>query len=167
MKIAYLDAFSGVSGDMTVGALLDLGLDLADLEREVALLALDGVRLRRETRERSGIHATKFVVEVDGMPAGDAPHFEHHGTSAPHEHAHDHERLHGHDSHAHDHGSHDHRPYAEIRAMLERASLGDGVKRRALAIFAKLAEAEGTVHGVPADEVMFHEVGMKDAIVDV
>ncbi len=170
MKIAYLDAFSGVSGDMTVGALLDLGLDLADLEREVSVLALDGVRLRREKRERSGIHATKFVVEVDGMPADGAPHFEHHGTSAPHGHEHDHAHDHGHDhehGHDHSHSRHDHRPYAEIRAMLERASLGEGVKRRALAIFAKLAEAEGTVHGVPADEVMFHEVGMKDAIVDV
>ncbi len=161
MKIAYLDAFSGVSGDMAVGALLDCGLDLADLEREVSVLALEGVRLRLEKRERSGIHATKFVVEVDGMPAGDAPHFEHHGASAAHGHSHDHDH-----DHDHDHG-HDHRPYAEIRAMLEASRLGDGVKRRALAIFAKLAEAEGTVHGVPPDEVMFHEVGMRDVIVDV
>jgi pyridinium-3,5-bisthiocarboxylic acid mononucleotide nickel chelatase len=168
MKIAYLDAFSGVSGDMTVGALLDLGLDLADLEREVAVLALEGVRLRRETRERSGIHATKFVVEVDGMPAGDAPHFEHHGTAAPRDHGHDHDHGHIHDhvhGPSHDHG--DHRPYAEIRALLESSRLGEGVKRRALAIFEKLAEAEGAVHGVPLDRVMFHEVGMKDAIVDV
>ena len=166
-KIAYLDAFSGVSGDMTVGALLDCGLDLADLEREIAALGLEGVRLRRETRERSGIHATKFVVEVDGMPPGDAPHFEHHGTSAPHHHEHDHphEHDHGH-THAHGHG-HDHRPYREIRELIERAKLGAGVKRRALAIFGRLAEAEGSVHGVATDDVMFHEVGMKDAIIDV
>jgi pyridinium-3,5-bisthiocarboxylic acid mononucleotide nickel chelatase len=172
VKLAYLDAFSGIAGDMTVGALLDCGLDLADLERELAVLRLDKVRLRRESRERSGIHATKFVVEIDGMPAGDAPHEEYHGTHG-HDHGHDH--SHGHD---HEHPpsaqsprpephAHPHRPYREIRELLERSALGDGVKRRALAIFGRLAAAEGKVHGVPADDVHFHEVGALDAIADV
>lgn len=176
MKIAYLDAFSGVAGDMTVGALLDCGLELADLERELSVLDLRGVKLRRETRERSGITATKFVVDIDGMPAGDVPHEEFHGARRAPDHDHDHEHGHSHEpdhGHAHHHhapvaqGSSSHRPYREIRTMLENAALGAGVKRRALAIFGRLAEAEGKVHGVPPEEVHFHEVGALDAIVDV
>lgn len=170
MKLAYLDAFSGIAGDMTVGALLDCGLDLADLERELSLLRLDKVRLRRESRERSGIHATKLVVEIDGMPAGDAPHEEFHGT---HAHGHEHDPGHDHEQPPQAQAPrpephrHSHRPYREIRDLLERSALGEGVKRRALAIFGRLAGAEGAVHGVPADEVHFHEVGALDAIADV
>jgi pyridinium-3,5-bisthiocarboxylic acid mononucleotide nickel chelatase len=164
VKLAYLDAFSGIAGDMTVGALLDCGLDLADLERELAVLRLDKVRLRRESRERSGIHATKLVVEIDGMPAGDAPHEEFHGA---HGHGHDHEHHAPAQNPRPEPHVHPHRPYREIRELLEHSALGDGVKRRALAIFGRLAAAEGKVHGVPADDVHFHEVGALDAIADV
>src|SRR5437867_320292 len=78
MKVAYFDAFSGLSGDMTVGALLDCGLDVAVLERELATLGIGGFRVRRETRERSGIQATKFVVEIDDRS--------HHASRDEHEH---------------------------------------------------------------------------------
>ena len=77
MKVAYFDAFSGLSGDMTVGALLDCGLDVAALERELASLCIGGFRVRRETRERSGIQATKFVVEIDDPSHHHAPRDEH------------------------------------------------------------------------------------------
>lgn len=141
MKIAYLDAFSGVSGDMTVGALLDLGLPLARVREAVAALGLAGVEVDAERVERSGIGATKFHVRVHG----------HHPDRPGHSH----------------HGSHAHRPYREIRALLERSALEARVRDAALAIFARLAEAEGRVHGVPADDVELHEVGALDAIVDV
>jgi hypothetical protein len=137
MKIAYLDAFSGISGDMTVGALLHVGLPLAKLQDAIAALGLADVTLSAEPVTRSGITATKFHVRVRGE----------------------------HPEHAH--GDHAHRPYAAIRDLLARSTLADVVKRAALAIFARLAEAEGRVHGVAPDAVEFHEVGALDAIVDV
>jgi uncharacterized protein (TIGR00299 family) protein len=142
VKIAYLDAFSGVSGDMTVGALIDLGLPLARVRETIAALGLDGVAVDVERVTRSGIGATKFHVRVHGLHP-DEP---------------------GHHPHPHDHV---HRPYREIRAMLERSAIPERVRANALAVFARLAVAEGHVHGVAPDDVEFHEVGALDAIVDV
>ena len=142
MKIAYLDAFSGVSGDMTVGALLDLGLPLARVREAIAALGLDGVAVDVERVARSGIGATKFHVRVHGEHPDQPRHHSHH----------------------HDHV---HRPYRDIRELLARSALPERVRANALAIFARLAEAEGRVHGVPPDDVEFHEVGALDAIVDV
>lgn len=142
MRIAYLDAFSGVSGDMTVGALLDLGLPLAAVRDAIATLKLDGVEVSAEPTLRSGIAATKFHVRVHGRHPDD----------------------HDHTDGAHHHG---HRPYAGIRDLLARSALAPRVRDTALAIFARLAEAEGRVHGVATDAVEFHEVGALDAIVDV
>src|SRR5262245_7128026 len=135
MKIAYLDAFSGISGDMTVGALVHLGFPLAVLRETLAGLALDAVEIAAERVERSGIGATKLRVHVHG----------------------------GH-SHAY---RHEHRAWADIRTLLERAALAEPVRAAALAVFGRLAEAEGRVHGVPAERVEFHEVGELDAVVDV
>jgi pyridinium-3,5-bisthiocarboxylic acid mononucleotide nickel chelatase len=139
VRIAYLDAFSGISGDMTVGALLQLGLPLPVLRDAIASLRLAGVEVASEPVERSGIGATKFHVRVHGE------HPEH-------------------GAHAHDHG---HRAWADIRRLLETSALSERVRTDALAIFARLAEAEGRVHGVPTERVQFHEVGALDAIVDV
>ena len=139
MRIAYLDTFSGISGDMTVGALLDLGLPLAAVREAVRALALRDVEIATERVVCSGIGATKFHVRVGGRHP-DVPHAAH---------------------------GHAHRPYVEIRALLEGSPLGERVKRTALAIFRRLAEAEGHVHGVPVESVEFHEVGALDAIVDV
>jgi uncharacterized protein (TIGR00299 family) protein len=139
MKLVFLDTFSGISGDMTVGALLDAGVSLADVRDAVAHCKLDGVELSAERVERGGIAATKFHVRVHGE--------------------------HPDDPHAHAHGPH--RPYREIRALLAGSTLAQPVRARALAIFARLAEAEGVVHGVATDDVTFHEVGALDAIVDV
>src|SRR5437660_10132595 len=124
---------------MTVGALLDLGLPLDALREAITALALPGVEVAVERVARSGIAAAKFHVRVHG---------EHPDQGAP----------------AHDHG---HRAWAEIRDLLAESGLAAPVKERALAVFARLAEAEGRVHGVPADAVQFHEVGALDAIVDV
>jgi hypothetical protein len=140
MTFAYLDAFSGVSGDMFVGAMLDCGLELASLEGELARLDLHGYRLRREIRERSGIRATKLVVEIDG-------------SAGAHGHAH------GHD--------HTHRSFRSIREMIRTSQLTPRVCELALQVFARLAEAEGKVHGVDPEEVEFHEVGAIDSIVDI
>jgi len=139
MRIAYLDTFSGISGDMTVGALLDLGLPLDAVRAAVRVLALRDVEVATERVIRSGIGATKFHVRVGGRHP-DIPHPGH---------------------------GHAHRPYAAIRSLLEGSALAERVKQTALTIFRRLAEAEGRVHGVPVDAVEFHEVGALDAIVDV
>jgi hypothetical protein len=141
MRCAYLDAFSGISGDMTVGALLDLGLPLGAVREAIATLDLHGVEVTTERVERSGIAATKFHVRVHGEhpdPPG-----------------------------GHRHGTHGHRAYREIRAQLSASRLEAPVRARALAVFARLAEAEGEAHGVGVEQVTFHEVGALDAIVDV
>ena len=147
MRIAYLDAFSGISGDMTVGAFLSLGLPLGALRDAVSSLGLDGVELSSERVQRSGIEATQFRMRVHGR-VPDAPH--------------------GHDDHRHGHhAEHPHRPYREVRALLERSPLAAPVKERALAVFAALARAEGAVHATAPEDVTFHEAGAVDAIVDV
>jgi hypothetical protein len=140
MRVLYLDAFSGISGDMTVGAFLDLGLPLAQIEDAIAVLGLAEVTVSLERVVRSGVTAAKFHVRVRG---------EHPDEPVRHGPA------------------HAHRPYAGIRDLLHESALAPPVKATALAIFQRLAEAEGRVHGVAADAVEFHEVGALDAIVDV
>ncbi len=140
MRIAFLDTFSGISGDMTVGALLDAGMPIASVQDCVGRLALDGVAIWCDRVERSGIAATKFHVRVHGRHP-DEPHAQHH--------------------------HHAHRPYREIRELLAASTLAPAVRDRALAIFAALAAAEGRAHGVALDDVAFHEVGALDAVVDV
>ena len=130
MKVLYFDAFAGISGDMTVGALLALGLPLDQLTHELQQLPLTGYSVSATPRHVNGINATKFDV---------------------------HTTAHG----------HAHRPFREIRDMIERSTLPPTVKRHALAIFTKLADAEGHVHGVEPDAVEFHEVGAIDSIVDI
>lgn len=137
MRVIYFDAFSGLSGDMTVGALIALGVDLARIEAELARLPLGGFSLRASRREVHGIQACKLDVVLE----------------------------HEHDEDAHH--SHGHRAFRDIRAMIEASSLASGVVGRALAIFTRLAEAEGHVHGVAVDDVVFHEVGAVDSIVDI
>ncbi|MGH7857340.1 MAG: nickel insertion protein, partial [Candidatus Binatia bacterium] len=142
MRVAYLDAFSGLSGDMIVGALLDAGLEIADLERELAGIEIGGYRLRLESRERSGIRAAKFVVDIDDR----------HG-------ARQHRHRHG--------GDHGHRRFADIRELIRESRLAPRVAELSLQVFARLAEAEGKVHGVDPEDVTFHEVGAIDSIVDI
>ena len=143
MRAAYLDAFSGLAGDMVVGALLDCGLEIGALEAELAKLGVAGYTVRRETRERSGIVATKFVVAIEGEKTG--RHHHHHG----------------------EHHTHGHRSFRDVRRTVTEAGLSPGVLARALKIFGRLAEAEGKVHGVAPDDVEFHEIGAIDSIVDV
>ncbi len=145
MKTLYFDDFSGISGDMTVGALIDLGVPVDRLRAELGKLPLAGYRISAERRFVNGIGATKFdvAIEHDHAPSGRAGEHHHHPG----------------------HGSHRH--YRDIRAMLEESSLEERVRETALRIFARLAAAEGRVHGVPAEDVAFHEVGAVDSIVDI
>jgi uncharacterized protein (DUF111 family) len=161
----YFDCFSGIAGDMTLGALLDLGVPEEAVRAELDKLRLPGVTLTRERVQRGALVGTKIHVLEGGLPA-DRP------REVPHAHAHEHDHDHPHDhDHKHDHPhehapSHAHRHYREIRALLSGALAGD-VLARALAIFDRIAAVESRLHGVSVEEVAFHEVGAVDSIVDI
>ncbi len=154
MKTLYLDIFSGISGDMFVAALIDLGVDARRLERELKKLKLDGYHLHVGRGEKSGIAGTKFDVHL----AHDHDHEHHHAHGQEHSHA-----------HVHDHGEHHHdqRTFADIKKLISRSKLSAWVKQKSIAVFQRIADAEGRIHGKPADQVHFHEVGAVDSIVDI
>lgn len=141
MRIAYFDCFAGISGDMTLGALVDAGASFENLKQELEKLGLHEFQLKAEKVVRRGITATDITVDV---------HHEHH-----------HEHNHGHD-HSH-HG----RGFSEIKHIIESCGLSANVKARAIAIFTRLGEAEAKIHGKSIEEIHFHEVGAVDSIVDI
>lgn len=160
MTLLYLDLVGGISGDMTVGALLELGVPLERLREALRQVGLTEVELGRERAERHHLAGTRFLVRHSAGATGDtglAP------QAAGHTH---HAAPHG-PAHAPAQSAHSHRPYREIRAMLERSALPEGARQRALRVFERLADAEATVHGAPVEEVTFHEVGAWDSIADV
>jgi pyridinium-3,5-bisthiocarboxylic acid mononucleotide nickel chelatase len=160
MKILYLDLISGIAGDMFIAALLDIGVNARKLERELKKLKLDGYHLHISRRQKSAIDGVKFDVHL----AHD------HDRSHPHEH-HDYDYGHHHHEHAHDHDhSHEHvdqRNFGEIKKLILRSKLSNWVKQKSIAVFSRIAEAEGKIHGLPPAEVHFHEVGAVDSIVDI
>ena len=182
MRIAYLECFSGMSGDMFLGALVDAGVSPRVLEDTVAALGV-GARLDISRVMRSGICATKVDVWVDGekdLPREEYLDREEHKQSQSHEHSgqiHDrehHERSHFHSGktrtglselheHTHDHG----RGLTEIRGIISVASISDRAKTSAIAIFEALGRAEAKIHNAPIESVHFHEVGAVDAMVDI
>src|SRR5437867_2433727 len=140
---------------MTIGALLDLGLDLSYLKAELKKLPVEGYELRASRVVRANVSAMKFDVLIEGDEHGRHRHDHTH----PHEHAHEHE-------HGHSRLGHFHRRASEILAMIRESSLNPNTKRIAREIFTKLAISEGNVHHIPPEEVEFHEVGAVDSIVD-
>ncbi len=147
--IAYFDVFVGASGDMILGALVDAGLPIGVLEDTVRGLGLaDAVHIHAERVRKGALAGTKVTVFTHGEP--DRPHA--------------HLRL---PETSHAHHEHDHRSLAEILNLITNAHLPDEVKERAAAVFRRLAEAEARVHGMPPEDVHFHEVGALDAIVDI
>ena len=142
-RLVYFDCASGASGDMLLGALVDLGLPIDSLATELQKLPLPGYRLAAHKVHRAGLHATKVDVVL----------------ASEHDHGH---------PHGHDHGHHGHsRGLLDILRLLDASGLDGAVRDHAAACFRRLAEAEGEVHGVPPETVHFHEVGAVDSIVDV
>lgn len=137
MKILYFDCFSGISGDMTLGALLDITQDIAAFQKELKKIGLPGEwEFKAERHKKSGIMGTDADVLA---------------------------------TYTHDHpaNGHGHRSFQNIVNIIEQSSLNANVKKTALAIFKNLAEAESEIHGIPLEEVHFHEVGAVDAIIDI
>lgn len=131
MKAMYLSGFSGVSGNMFIGALLDAGLPEKALRDMVGALPVSGYQLQFERTVKCGIAATHFDVLLD--------HHEHHA----------------------------HRHLGDIVKIIEAAILSETVKKRSIAVFTRLAEAEAKVHGTTIEKIHFHEVGAVDAIIDI
>ena len=151
MKTLYLDIFSGISGDMFIGALLDLGVDARQFEQELEKLGLREYHLHISRQERGSIAGTKFDVHLTSTAA----HSHSHGPGEPaHKHEHGQEHSHG-------------RTFADISKMITRSLLPSWVKEKSIAVFHRVAVAEGKIHGHPPEQVHFHEVGAVDSIVDI
>lgn len=162
-KTLYLECSSGISGDMTVGALLDLGADEHVLREALRSLPLDEFDIAVTRVKKSGLAACDFHVILD--EAHD-PHD--HDMEYLHGHEHSHTEGEGHiHAHEHHHHEHVHRGLPEIRDIIEGSGLSRRAKETALRIFQILAEAEAKAHGMPVEQVHFHEVGAVDSIVDI
>jgi uncharacterized protein (TIGR00299 family) protein len=144
-RILYFDCFSGISGDMVLGALVDAGVPFEDLRRALGSLAVSGFEVTATKVLRAGVSATRFVVQDSHHP---------HGV---HQQGHDHG----------DANAHAHRSLPEISEAIDRSALSAAGKDRAKALFRRLAEAEAEIHQMPVERVHLHEVGALDSIIDI
>ena len=186
-KILYLECGTGISGDMAVAAMLDLGADQEKLLKVLEGIPGHGFKVQISRVKKAGIDCCDFNVildeEHDGHDhdmeylyghleeeSGHADHTHSHHHEHEHDgHEHDHHHDHDHDHH-HDHGHghhHHHTGMKEIREIIGNLEMTEGARALALRIFEILAQAESEAHGVPVDEVHFHEVGAIDSIVDI
>jgi len=149
MKILYYDCFSGISGDMNLGAMIDLGIDEQNLRNELSKLHLSGWNLRISREQRHGITGTKVsVITEDTLPV-EADGISHHATA----HTNDHEAS--------------HRQLVNIEKIIHHSSLNINIKTLATKIFRLLAESEAIVHNTTPEDIHFHEVGALDSIIDI
>jgi uncharacterized protein (TIGR00299 family) protein len=184
MKTAYLDCIGGISGDMTLGALIHAGANVEQLREGLASLGLPDWELQVEPAMKSGIAGRKVEVVVGGVAAGAAPLLRTPTRDQPlptgghsHEHSghtHSHEpHTHSHEPHGHSHQAHSHSQeggtstLAQVTTLIRGSALPASVKETAQRVYTRLAEAEAAVHGTTPDRVHFHEVGAVDSIVDV
>jgi len=170
MRIAYLDCFSGISGDMFLGAAVDAGVPLQKLQTVARGLDIHAELVSHRV-ERSGIAATKIDVLIHGradQPSDlDPPHSHEHAHEHEHGHTHEHEHAHEHAAASQTHEPHVHRGLKEIREIIAHAPISPVAQAFALKAFELLAQAEGKVHNRDAESIHFHEVGSEDAIVDI
>jgi uncharacterized protein (DUF111 family) len=168
-KSLYLECKTGISGDMTVAALLDLGADREKLEKALKSMKIEGYNIEISHPTRKGLAGCDFYVDI-------------HNTVHEHEHEHKHkdghdERHHGHEhhhehehEHHHEHDLHrysEHRGLSEINGLIDGADLTSNARRIARKIFEIVALAEAEAHGIDVEEVHFHEIGAVDSIVDI
>ena len=159
-KTLYLECYSGISGDMTVAALLDLGADQKHLEEALSSLLVQGFRIKISRVIKSGLNACDFSVILDQDNHDHDMEYLHGQQNMEESHKHQgHGQMHKHD--------HEHRGMKEIREIIQKSSITERAKQTALRIFEILAEAEAKAHGVSVEKVHFHEVGAIDSIVDI
>lgn len=141
MRVLYFDCFAGISGDMTLGALIDCGIDVESFKSELGKLHLHGYSLDIKKSIKNGITGTDVNVILE-------------------EHDHD-------DGHDHHDMHHHHRNLKDIEDIINNSELDDKIKETSIRIFRKLAEAEAKIHGKSIEDIHFHEVGAVDSIVDI
>jgi len=171
MKILYYDCFAGISGDMNLGAMLDLGIEADYLKSELSKLPVNGYTLQITRDIRKGISGTRVNVMIDEqrLLRVDPGQLHNHEHEHPHDHEHFHDHEHPHtnlQAHHPDKKPH-HNSFAEIKQLILSSKLSDSIKDKSLAIFVRVAEAEAKIHNLPVGEVHFHEVGAVDSIVDI
>lgn len=169
-KTLYLECYSGISGDMTVAALLDLGADREVLKESLKSLPVGGFRTEITRVKKSGLDACDFsvILEQDNHDHDmEYLHGSEKSYTGHHEHSHEmnHEHHHGH-THSHEH-PYEHRGMKEITEIIQKSEMTARAKKMAMRVFGILAQAESKAHGVPVEEVHFHEVGAVDSIVDI
>ncbi len=178
MKVLYFDCFSGISGDMFLGSLIDLGVPEDIIRAGIDSLGVEGLTMEFGHANKNGIEARTFKAKAfeqdadtfTGHPkASNHEHdHEHHYDDHHHDHHHNHDR---HDEHDHTHAHHDHdhhgRNLGHIRQLILGSAISEGSKKIALDIFQAIAEAEGKIHGAKPEDVHFHEVGAFDSIADI
>lgn len=169
-KTLYLECYSGISGDMTVAALLDLGADREVLKESLKSLPVGGFRTEITRVKKSGLDACDFsvILEQDNHDHDmEYLHGSEKSYTGHHEHSHEvnHEHHHGH-THSHEH-PHEQRGMKEITEIIQKSEMTARAKKMAMRVFGILAQAESKAHGVPVEEVHFHEVGAVDSIVDI
>ena len=169
-KTLYLECYSGISGDMTVAARLDLGADREVLKESLKSLPVGGFRTEITRVKKSGLDACDFsvILEQDNHDHDmEYLHGSEKSYAGHHEHSHEvnHEHHHGH-THSHEH-PHEHRGMKEITEIIQKSEMTARAKKMAMRVFGILAQAESKAHGVPVEEVHFHEVGAVDSIVDI
>ncbi|MGA3080719.1 MAG: nickel pincer cofactor biosynthesis protein LarC [Terracidiphilus sp.] len=157
MRIGYLECFSGISGDMLLGALVDAGVPFNCLEEAAAALGV-GARLEMRKVSRGGLAATKVDVIAPEELARETEHSHGSHPHPAHEHSHEHPHTHKHSAH---------RSLSAILKIIAAAPLCETVKQRSARAFQQLGEVEAAIHSVPIEEVHFHEVGAVDTIVDI
>ncbi len=157
MKVLYFDCSSGISGNMTLGALMELVDDPDYLQKELKKVHVDGYHLHVSKTKKNGITGTYVDVHLE------ADHHHHHD----HDHDHEHEHHHHDHEHHHDHHHHDHRNLFDVNKIIDEADIDLKAKELAKKIFLKVALAESKVHNETLENVHFHEVGAIDSIVDI
>ena len=185
MKILYFDCFAGISGDMTLGALLDLGIDAKKFEAELEKINVNGYRVEFSRVNKNGIDAfdVDVILEEENHSHKHCCEHDHgHSHGEHHEHSHDKHHKHCHEgnhAHSHEHNSsehhhkhkkahsHEHRNLFDINSIIENSEISETAKKLAKNIFMRVAKAEAKVHGKSLEEIHFHEVGALDSIVDI
>lgn len=144
MKTLYLDCFSGISGNMFVGMLLQAGIPFAEFAEAMESLGVHGYSLVHETVQKQGIQGLYYNVILE-------------------------DTRHQHEGHAdgHSHDQHVHRHLADIQQIIQQSAMAEPIKKQSLDVFQALGEAEAKVHGLPLEAVHFHEVGAVDCILDI
>jgi uncharacterized protein (TIGR00299 family) protein len=188
LTVLYFDCFSGASGDMILGSLIDAGVALDEVRRALGSLAIAADTVWTEPVVRAGIRATRFNVRGEIGPADVQHRHDHehafasaarnrHASDGSHRHAsEDSHRPAPEDSHrpapetSHRHASearHAHRTLAQIFSLIDGSALSSSAKHRTKHLFTVLGEAEAAVHGTPLERVHLHEVGALDSIIDI